>query len=38
MRLGRDGDGEAGETFEVLRQVEAAVEAPLVTGAARGVC
>src|SRR4249919_4188008 len=30
MRLRRDGDGETGETFEVLRQIEAAVEAPLV--------
>jgi hypothetical protein len=28
MRLGCDGDGETGETFEVLRQIEAAIEAP----------
>ena len=32
MGLGRDNDGEAGETFDVLRQVEAAVEAPFVAG------
>src|SRR5207342_605633 len=32
MGPGRDGDGEAGETFEVLRQVEAAVEAPFIAG------
>src|SRR5512134_3811979 len=30
MGLGCDGDGEAGETFEVLGQIEAAVEAPFV--------
>ena len=28
MGLGRNHDGEAGEAFEVLRQVEASVEAP----------
>src|SRR3981081_3227051 len=33
MGPGRDGDGEAGEAFEVLRQVAAAVEAPLIAGA-----
>src|SRR3974390_1974750 len=32
MRLRRDGDGEACEAFKVLRQIEAAVEAPLVAG------